>query len=364
MEETPSYFSYGIQNAENDDGYGIFDSSNMSSQGDFHQGSNSGIYADGYSMNAPSTASHPTHLLPMTSPSVHLSAKPARARLPSRDAHRLSVVSVASESPGLTSGSSSTPETVASQSLITPQNPADQSEGIPQNVGGGFRIPPLVPDAKKKGRRRQGRSSAGDDMGSEVAENKRNRFLERNRVAATKCRQKKKEWVSDLEETKFGLESQNSHLQMEFNGLVDEVSRIRAQLMEHANCHDPNIDQWIENEAKRFVLGASDRYDHMLAQAGLTMNINPRQGHPAPSNEYTPANPAMVPRFQRASAPYDTSAMMPNPPILYRTNTTSDLSERTSVSIDQSQDPSLSVLSNADEEPDFDGMPMTDMAFP
>lgn len=84
---------------------------------------------------------------------------------------------------------------------------------------------------------------------------KRDKFLERNRVAASKCRQRKKEWVSGLEEAKNGLETQNAHLQMEYNGLLGEVSRMKNQIMAHANCHDPNIDKWIENEARRFVQG-------------------------------------------------------------------------------------------------------------
>jgi hypothetical protein len=84
---------------------------------------------------------------------------------------------------------------------------------------------------------------------------KRDKFLERNRVAASKCRQRKKEWVNGLEEAKNGLETQNAHLQMEYNGLLGEVSRMKNQIMAHANCHDPNIDKWIENEARKFVQG-------------------------------------------------------------------------------------------------------------
>ena len=82
---------------------------------------------------------------------------------------------------------------------------------------------------------------------------RRNKFLERNRIAASKCRQKKKEWVSDLEETRNGLENRHADLQTEYQGLVGEVSRMKNELMSHASCHDPNIDMWIENEARKFV---------------------------------------------------------------------------------------------------------------
>ena len=72
-------------------------------------------------------------------------------------------------------------------------------------------------------------------------------------MAASKCRQRKKEWVSGLEEAKDGLESHNAQLQAEYNGLLGEVSRMKNQIMAHASCHDPNIDKWIDNEARRFV---------------------------------------------------------------------------------------------------------------
>ncbi|KAI2621695.1 hypothetical protein GGR54DRAFT_75903 [Hypoxylon sp. NC1633] len=109
-----------------------------------------------------------------------------------------------------------------------------------------------------------------EEVAPRASTTKRNRFLQRNRVAATKCRQKKKEWVSDLEETRLGLESQNNHLQMEYSNLKNEITYIKAQLMEHATCNDINIDKWIENEAKRFVLGTGERYDQILASVGNT----------------------------------------------------------------------------------------------
>ncbi|KAK1965935.1 bZIP transcription factor [Colletotrichum sublineola] len=105
---------------------------------------------------------------------------------------------------------------------------------------------------RKKGKR--GKAPAQD-----VHEGKRDKFLERNRIAASKCRQKKKEWVSDLQETKQGLENQHAQLQMEYNGLVDEVTRMKNELMSHASCNDPNINLWLENEARRFVQVSAER---------------------------------------------------------------------------------------------------------
>ncbi|KAI1058851.1 hypothetical protein LB507_003991 [Fusarium sp. FIESC RH6] len=97
---------------------------------------------------------------------------------------------------------------------------------------------------------------------------KRNKFLKRNRIAASKCRQKKKEWVSSLEDTRYGLEHENNVLHKQYNGLVDELSTIKNQLMQHASCNDANINQWLDNEARKFVQRiASQNQAQVQAQA-------------------------------------------------------------------------------------------------
>lgn len=81
----------------------------------------------------------------------------------------------------------------------------------------------------------------------------RTKNLERNRIAASKCRQKKKEWVVELEETKTSMELRHNNLRMEYFQLLDEVTNIKNQLMAHATCNDPNINFWIEKEALKYV---------------------------------------------------------------------------------------------------------------
>ncbi|KAJ4251954.1 hypothetical protein NW762_011254 [Fusarium torreyae] len=98
-----------------------------------------------------------------------------------------------------------------------------------------------------------GENGDEDDEAGLDENTKRDKFLKRNRIAASKCRQKKKEWVNNLEETRYGLEHENSALHKQYNGLVDELSSIKTQLMQHASCNDANINQWLDTEAKRFV---------------------------------------------------------------------------------------------------------------
>ncbi|KAF9768520.1 hypothetical protein IL306_014197 [Fusarium sp. DS 682] len=109
-----------------------------------------------------------------------------------------------------------------------------------------------------------------DDAGLDESA-KRSKFLKRNRIAASKCRQKKKEWVSNLEDTRYGLEHENHVLHKQYNGLVDELSTIKNQLMQHASCNDANIDQWLDNEAKKFV-------QRIAAQSKQPLPVQTRQG--------------------------------------------------------------------------------------
>ncbi|KAL6879298.1 hypothetical protein J3F83DRAFT_768533 [Trichoderma novae-zelandiae] len=104
---------------------------------------------------------------------------------------------------------------------------------------------PLPPPKRKLARR--GSAAKREDTAQ------RTKNLERNRIAASKCRQKKKEWVTELEETKQGMEMRHTNLRMEYLTLLDEVTRIKNQLMAHAACNDPNINFWIEKEALRYV---------------------------------------------------------------------------------------------------------------
>jgi cyclic AMP-dependent transcription factor ATF-2 len=115
---------------------------------------------------------------------------------------------------------------------------------------------------------------------------KRSRFLERNRVAASKCREKKKLYVSDLEETKRDLETQNAQLQLEYEGLLGEVSGLKNHLLAHAKCNDPNIEAWLSYEARKFVQNTSNVFgysDRDLVESGI--DGHPRDQSPVPSKK-------------------------------------------------------------------------------
>lgn len=225
------------------------------------------------------------------------------------------------EPPGLSSGSSTTPDTKNSQ-VVTPENRRGSKNVSIQPKTDALFPPPLPSGPILPPRRRRPRKpKPKPQLSMEEEEAKKNKTLERNRIAASKCREKKKDWTKDLEETKIGLESQNSHLQMEYSTLVKEVGEIRAQLMTHANCHDVNIDKYFENEAKRFVLGAGERYDTMLGAipGPCSSNLDSTQGSMSVSAYgASDSNIHFDPSEYRTTLSQRENAVMPSSPAFFQ----------------------------------------------
>ncbi|XP_047456603.1 cyclic AMP-dependent transcription factor ATF-2 [Mugil cephalus] len=71
---------------------------------------------------------------------------------------------------------------------------------------------------------------------SEDPDEKRRKFLERNRAAASRCRQKRKVWVQSLEKKAEDLSSMNGQLQNEVTLLRNEVAQLKQLLLAHKDC--------------------------------------------------------------------------------------------------------------------------------
>ncbi|XP_045207328.2 cyclic AMP-dependent transcription factor ATF-7-like [Mercenaria mercenaria] len=67
-------------------------------------------------------------------------------------------------------------------------------------------------------------------------EMKREKFLERNRAAAARCRQKRKHWVQTLEKKADDLSSVNNKLCSEIKKLRGEVANLKTLLLAHKDC--------------------------------------------------------------------------------------------------------------------------------
>lgn len=70
----------------------------------------------------------------------------------------------------------------------------------------------------------------------ETEEEKRKNFLERNRQAALKCRQRKKAWLNQLQAKVEYLSTENERLQNTTVTMREEISRLSAVVVAHRDC--------------------------------------------------------------------------------------------------------------------------------
>ncbi|KAI1116234.1 Aft1 HRA domain-containing protein [Nemania sp. NC0429] len=82
-------------------------------------------------------------------------------------------------------------------------------------------------------------SKPGNEGQSKVKmtdEEKRKNFLERNRVAALKCRQRKKQWLANLQNKVEVFSTENDALSAQISALREEVVNLKTLLLAHKDC--------------------------------------------------------------------------------------------------------------------------------
>ncbi|CCG84527.1 protein of unknown function [Taphrina deformans PYCC 5710] len=77
---------------------------------------------------------------------------------------------------------------------------------------------------------------------------KRSKFLERNRLAAAKCRTKKKRWTNNLEAAARQASQQTRELHAIVQNLRDEVMQHKTALMAHQGCDCHEVQNYLLRE--------------------------------------------------------------------------------------------------------------------
>lgn len=105
-----------------------------------------------------------------------------------------------------------------------------------------------IPPKPKRGRRKKNKQLSEREKLAN-----RERFLERNRNAAAKCRSNKKAWQAGVQDRVKDLSGENARLINDVASLLAEVDHLRGILIQHSrSCdHAEDLHQYLDEMAKR-----------------------------------------------------------------------------------------------------------------
>ncbi|KAK6385236.1 hypothetical protein LTR65_009277 [Meristemomyces frigidus] len=101
-------------------------------------------------------------------------------------------------------------------------------------------------------------------------EEKRKNFLERNRVAALKCRQRKKQWLANLQQKVEIFSTENDALAATVTQLREEIVGLKTLLLAHKDCPVSQA-QGISGMAMQQIAGDAQHYGTNPYGMGLQM---------------------------------------------------------------------------------------------
>ncbi|CAG8096336.1 unnamed protein product [Penicillium salamii] len=120
---------------------------------------------------------------------------------------------------------------------------------------------------------------------------KRAKFLERNRLAASKCRQKKKEHTQQLEFSFKEQSEKKDNLMTEIAKLRSEILALKNEVLKHAQCGDEPIKVHLAQMVKKItdvdIPGCSD--DSKLDRQPTSLEPTPAPAVAVPVSTSAPA---------------------------------------------------------------------------
>jgi hypothetical protein len=115
--------------------------------------------------------------------------------------------------------------------------------------------------------RRKSRKNSKVDLDEDISHlnpeelAQREKFLERNRVAASKCRQKKKEWTNSLEERARELQAQREMLVAYVSMLRNELLMLKCKCLEHSDCKCERVREYLKNTVATLPPASANLYN-------------------------------------------------------------------------------------------------------
>ena len=146
---------------------------------------------------------------------------------------------------------------------ISSLQPKEQHDRLPEPPQSGKRKRTSASAKEPSKPPKRARKSAGRPKFSTQAltsrnseDDKRSKFLERNRVAASKCRQKKKEWTSSLETRARELQHSKNQMAMMVSSLKEEVMFLKGEMLKHTSCGCERIRDYLNREVNSIAHNA------------------------------------------------------------------------------------------------------------
>ncbi|KAK5731147.1 Transcription factor [Elasticomyces elasticus] len=106
----------------------------------------------------------------------------------------------------------------------------------------------------------------GPDGKKMTDEEKRKNFLERNRIAALKCRQRKKQWLQNLQQKVEIFSTENDALAATVTQLREEIVGLKTLLLAHKDCPVSQA-QGISGMAMQQIAGDNQHYGNPYGMA-------------------------------------------------------------------------------------------------
>ncbi|KAI5455862.1 hypothetical protein BGZ63DRAFT_397491 [Mariannaea sp. PMI_226] len=119
------------------------------------------------------------------------------------------------------------------------------------------------------------------DISNEITIRKRStkykRVQERNRIAAIKCRMRKREDLARLQSDEQAIEQRHRMLSICMNELNEEILYLKTQLLKHTNCNCDLIQNYIKTKAAHYIQIIEPRLQKYDFSSFITPELLQRQ---------------------------------------------------------------------------------------
>ncbi|ORE01709.1 hypothetical protein BCV72DRAFT_67849 [Rhizopus microsporus var. microsporus] len=216
--------------------------------------------------------------------------------------------------PARTTTTTVTASTVSQRKRSTSQHSEDNysldsNDSIPKKTTRRRSTKDTEPDEEdvsgtKKTRSKSSSKAVEDDE-------KRKNFLERNRIAALKCRQRKKQWLNNLQAKVEFLTSDNERLQLQSESLKEEIVNLKTLLLAHKECPVAQANGFHVNAIQKTIPSLISQPNIARPMNGVVTNNNTAYLSARMTNGPVPTSTTSMPSSQ--SIQYQPTSMITAP---------------------------------------------------